>query len=76
VSIMKFELVSEKTRQPIGFGESIVGQLAHIIDGAICLPFYTARKLSTSASPMNHLKALTPVRASPMTNWCTSDVPS
>jgi hypothetical protein len=38
VSIMKFKLVSEKTGQPIGFGKSIVGQLAHIIDGAICLP--------------------------------------
>jgi uncharacterized RDD family membrane protein YckC len=38
-SIMKFKLVSEKTRQPIGFGKSIVRQLAHIIDGAICLPF-------------------------------------
>ena len=35
-SIMKFKVVSEKTGQPIGFGMSIVRQLAHIIDGAIC----------------------------------------
>lgn len=35
-SIMKFKVVSEKTWQPIGFGLSIVRQLAHIIDGAIC----------------------------------------
>src|SRR5882757_2407508 len=35
-SIMKFKVVSEKTGQPIGFGLSIVRQLAHIIDGAIC----------------------------------------
>jgi uncharacterized RDD family membrane protein YckC len=35
-SIMKFKVVSEKTWQPIGFGMSIVRQLAHIIDGAIC----------------------------------------
>ena len=35
-SIMKFQVVSEKTGQPIGFGMSIVRQLAHIIDGAIC----------------------------------------
>jgi uncharacterized RDD family membrane protein YckC len=35
-SIMKFRVVSEKTGQPIGFGMSIVRQLAHIIDGAIC----------------------------------------
>ena len=35
-SIMKFQVVSEKTGQPIGFGLSIVRQLAHIIDSAIC----------------------------------------
>jgi uncharacterized RDD family membrane protein YckC len=35
-TIMKFKVVSEKTGQPIGFGLSIVRQLAHIIDGAIC----------------------------------------
>ena len=35
-SILKFKVVSEKTRQPIGFGMSIVRQLAHIIDAAIC----------------------------------------
>ena len=35
-SIMKFKVISEKTGQPIGFGMSIVRQLAHIIDGAIC----------------------------------------
>ena len=34
--IMKFKIVSEKTGQPIGFGLSVVRQLAHIIDGAIC----------------------------------------
>ena len=34
--IMKFKVVSEDTGQPIGFGMSIVRQLAHIIDGAIC----------------------------------------
>jgi uncharacterized RDD family membrane protein YckC len=39
-SIMKFKVVSEKTRQPIGFGKSIVRQLAHIIDGAICYVGY------------------------------------
>jgi uncharacterized RDD family membrane protein YckC len=34
--IMKFKVVSEKTWQPIGFGMSIVRQLAHIVDGIIC----------------------------------------
>jgi len=35
-SIMKFKVVSEKTGQPIGFGLSVVRQLAHILDGVIC----------------------------------------
>ena len=34
--IMKFKVVSEATGQPIGFGMSIVRQIAHFIDGAIC----------------------------------------
>jgi uncharacterized RDD family membrane protein YckC len=35
-SIMKFKVVSEKTWQPIGFGMSIVRQLAHVVDSIIC----------------------------------------
>ena len=35
-SIMKFKVVSEKTGQPIGFGLSIVRQLAHFVDAVIC----------------------------------------
>ncbi len=35
-SIMKFKVVSEKTWQPIGFGMSIVRQLAHFVDAIIC----------------------------------------
>jgi uncharacterized RDD family membrane protein YckC len=35
-SIMKFKVVSEKTWQPIGFGLSIVRQIAHVVDGIIC----------------------------------------
>lgn len=34
-SVMKFKVVSEATGQPIGFGMSIVRQLAHIVDGLI-----------------------------------------
>jgi uncharacterized RDD family membrane protein YckC len=34
--IMKFKVVSEATGQPIGFGPSILRQIAHFIDGAIC----------------------------------------
>lgn len=35
-SMLKFKVVSEKNGQPIGFGMSIVRQLAHIVDAAIC----------------------------------------
>jgi uncharacterized RDD family membrane protein YckC len=35
-SVMKFKVVSEKTGQPIGFGMSIVRQLAHFVDAIIC----------------------------------------
>jgi uncharacterized RDD family membrane protein YckC len=35
-SIMKFKVVSERTWQPIGFGLSIVRQLAHFVDLIIC----------------------------------------
>jgi uncharacterized RDD family membrane protein YckC len=35
-AIMKFKVVSEATGHPIGFGMSIVRQIAHAIDGAIC----------------------------------------
>jgi uncharacterized RDD family membrane protein YckC len=35
-SVLKFKVVSEATGQPIGFGMSIVRQLAHIVDSAIC----------------------------------------
>jgi uncharacterized RDD family membrane protein YckC len=35
-SVMRFKVVSEKTWQPIGFGMSVVRQLAHIVDSIIC----------------------------------------
>ncbi|WP_245906728.1 RDD family protein [Mycolicibacterium palauense] len=35
-SVMKFKVVSEKTWQPIGFGLSIVRQVAHIVDTLFC----------------------------------------
>ncbi|GAB3036474.1 RDD family protein [Mycobacterium bourgelatii] len=34
--IMKFKVVSEATGQPLGFGMSLVRQLAHIADGLAC----------------------------------------
>ena len=35
-SVLKFKVVSEKDGQPIGFGMSIVRQLAHTVDALIC----------------------------------------
>ena len=35
-SVMKFKVVSEKTGKPIGFGLSVVRQLAHVVDAIIC----------------------------------------
>ncbi|GJO26123.1 RDD family protein [Mycobacterium marinum] len=35
-SIMKFKVVSETTGEPLGFGMSVVRQLAHIVDAIIC----------------------------------------
>jgi uncharacterized RDD family membrane protein YckC len=35
-SVLKFKVISEKTGQPIGFGLSIVRQLAHVVDAIIC----------------------------------------
>lgn len=35
-SIMSFKVVSERTGLPIGFGNSVVRQLAHIVDTIIC----------------------------------------
>ncbi|MDT5332666.1 MAG: hypothetical protein QOF31_3963 [Mycobacterium sp.] len=64
-SIMKFKVVSEKTWQPIGFGLSIVRQLAHIVDGAICyigylFPLWDAKRqtladkiMATVCVPLN-----------------------
>jgi uncharacterized RDD family membrane protein YckC len=35
-SALKFKVISEATGQPIGFGMSLVRQLAHFVDAAIC----------------------------------------
>jgi uncharacterized RDD family membrane protein YckC len=35
-SVMKFKVVGEATGRPIGFGASLLRQLAHTIDGLAC----------------------------------------
>jgi uncharacterized RDD family membrane protein YckC len=39
-SVLKFKVVSEASGQPLGFGLSIVRQLAHIVDSIICFIGY------------------------------------
>ncbi len=35
-SVLKFKVVSENTGQPLGFGLSVLRQIAHLIDAVIC----------------------------------------
>jgi uncharacterized RDD family membrane protein YckC len=35
-SVLKFKVVSEATGQPLGFGMSVVRQIAHFVDAIIC----------------------------------------
>jgi len=39
-SVMKFMVVSERTWQPVGFGQSLIRQLAHVLDVVICYVGY------------------------------------
>jgi uncharacterized RDD family membrane protein YckC len=39
-SVMKFKVVSQKTWQPIGFGRSVVRQIAHYMDQQLCFIGY------------------------------------
>jgi uncharacterized RDD family membrane protein YckC len=64
-SVMKFKVVSEKTGQPIGFGLSIVRQIAHFVDSIVCyigwlFPLWDAKRqtladkiMSTVCVPLN-----------------------
>ena len=39
-SVLKFKVVSEVTGQPLGFGMSVVRQIAHFVDALICFVGY------------------------------------
>lgn len=64
-SVLKFKVVSERTWQPIGFGLSIVRQIAHVVDTIICyigylFPLWDAKRqtladkiMSTVCVPLN-----------------------
>ena len=46
--MLKFKVVSERTGQPIGFGMSVVRQIAHLLDAiffiGFVLPLFTAKR--------------------------------
>lgn len=64
-TVMKFQVVSETTWQPIGFGMSVVRQLAHVVDSIICyigylFPLWDSKRqtladkiMSTVCVPLN-----------------------
>ena len=86
--MLKFKVVGERTGQPIGFGRSVLRQFAHVVDAVICyvgflFPLWDAQAADprrqadvTTVCRAGQRNALTPVSASPMTSWCTSEVPS
>jgi hypothetical protein len=48
-SVLKFKVVSERTGQPIGFGRSMLRQVAHFVDAIVCcvgylLPLWDAKR--------------------------------
>ena len=58
-SVLKFKVVSEKTWQPIGFGMSIVRQIAHIVDGLVCyigylFPLWDAKRQTLGRQDHDH----------------------
>ncbi|HEY1840341.1 MAG TPA: RDD family protein, partial [Mycobacterium sp.] len=48
-SVLGFQVISEKTGQPIGFSRSLLRQIAHILDAAVffigyLLPLFDAKR--------------------------------
>ncbi len=61
-SMLRFKVVGEGTGAPIGFGMSVVRQLAHVIDSAICgigylFPLWDAKR-QTIADKLIHTVCL------------------
>jgi DNA-binding beta-propeller fold protein YncE len=64
-SVLKFTVVSEKTGQPIGFGRSVVRELAHIVDWIIfyigyLFPLWDARRRTLADMIMSTVCLATP----------------
>ena len=71
-SVLKFKVVGEKDGQPIGFGMSIVRQLAHVVDTLICyigylFPLWDQKRqtladkiMTTVCLPVNDTRPPTP----------------
>jgi uncharacterized RDD family membrane protein YckC len=57
-SVMKFRVISEKTGQPIGFGASIIRQIAHVVDSLVCyvgwlFPLWDAKRQTLADKMMS-----------------------
>ena len=80
-SVMKFKVVSEKTWQPIGFGLSIVRQLAHIVDAHHLLhrlPVPAVGRQAADARRQDHddgVRAARPAGAAARAALTTADPP-
>ncbi|MBU9766419.1 RDD family protein [Mycobacterium sp. TNTM28] len=65
--VMKFKVVSEKTGQPIGFGLSLLRQIAHILDGFLyigyLMPLWDAKRQTIADKLMTTVCLPAPVPA-------------
>jgi len=64
-SLLKLTVVSEETGQPIGFGRSIVRELAHVVDWVICYigylsPLWDAKRRTLADMIMSTVCLATP----------------
>lgn len=67
--VMKFKVVSEKTGQPIGFGMSLVRQLAHVLDSffyiGYLMPLWDGKRQTIADKALTTVCVPAPVSATP-----------
>lgn len=67
--VMKFKVISEKTGQPIGFGMSLVRQLAHVLDSffyiGYLMPLWDGKRQTIADKMMTTVCVPAPVSAAP-----------
>lgn len=67
--VMKFKVISEKTGQPIGFGMSLVRQLAHVLDSffyiGYLMPLWDGKRQTIADKALTTVCVPAPVSATP-----------